>query len=152
MTMSDDLPPTLKGIHHLKFAVSDIDRSLRFYERTLRAQRIPVADHIHDDGTLYGIILDVPGLGAALELRLDPYHAERHRHFDAVTFAIEDLRALMAWKEHLQAEHIPHSRVLAGLQAWLVVVEDPDGNRFRLYTLEQHGPEIEPDTDAWLET
>jgi hypothetical protein len=30
-------------------------------------------------------------------------------------------------------------------------VQDPDGNRLRLYTLETHGPELKPDEDnPWI--
>ena len=32
--------PSLQGIHHLKFPVSDLDRSLGFYERALGARRV----------------------------------------------------------------------------------------------------------------
>jgi hypothetical protein len=33
----------------------------------------------------------------------------------------------------------------------LIVIQDPDGNRIRLYTLESHGPEIKPATNSpWL--
>jgi hypothetical protein len=35
--------------------------------------------------------------------------------------------------------------------AWLIVVQDPDGNRLRLYTLETHGPELKPEEDnPWI--
>jgi catechol 2,3-dioxygenase-like lactoylglutathione lyase family enzyme len=33
------------GIHHIKFAVTDLDRSPRFYEGFLGAKRIAEADH-----------------------------------------------------------------------------------------------------------
>jgi hypothetical protein len=33
----------------------------------------------------------------------------------------------------------------------LIVIEDPDQNRVRLYTLERHGPELKPDeANEWL--
>ena len=58
------LPP-LQGIHHLKLAVTDLDRSLHFYEASLGAKRIPQADHKREsDGSLYAYILDVPNLGS----------------------------------------------------------------------------------------
>lgn len=149
-TARADLAP-LRGIHHLKFAVSDLDRSLRFYELALNASRIPDADHIGDDGAPYAFIVTVPGLGTLIELRLNPRQAERHKSFDAVTIAVDDRNALAGWEAHLAAHEILHSRILTALQAWLVVVEDPDGNRFRLYTLEKHEPGLEPDTDPWLD-
>lgn len=35
--------------------------------------------------------------------------------------------------------------------AWLIVFNDPDGLRLRLYTLATHGPDLKPDEDSpWL--
>jgi catechol 2,3-dioxygenase-like lactoylglutathione lyase family enzyme len=64
--------PPLRGIHDLKFAVSDLDESLRFYERALGANHVPELDHVRDDGTRFGAVVEVPGLGTVLQLRLDP--------------------------------------------------------------------------------
>jgi catechol 2,3-dioxygenase-like lactoylglutathione lyase family enzyme len=78
--------PALAGIHHVKLPVADLQRSLRFYEVVLGAERIPEADHHREsDGALYGLILRVPGLGALLELRLNPDAAARQRGFDPFT-------------------------------------------------------------------
>lgn len=145
------LPP-LQGIHHLKLAVTDLDRSLHFYETSLGAKRIPQADHKREsDGALYAYILDVPNLGSKLELRLNPVQAQKHRHFDPVTIAVKDRAALEQWQSYLDEQKIPHSPILKAIQAWLIVTEDPDGNRLRLYTLETHGHDIKPDEDdAWL--
>jgi catechol 2,3-dioxygenase-like lactoylglutathione lyase family enzyme len=140
------------GIHHLKLAVTDLDRSLLFYEAFLGAERIPAADHRRSDsGRLYAYILEVPGLGCMLELRLNPEQAERHRLFDPVTLAVKDRRALEVWDAALTAMQIPHSPIITAVQGWMIVVEDPDVNRIRLYTLEKHGSEIKPDEDnVWL--
>ena len=143
--------PALKGVHHVKFPVSDLDRSLTFYEQAIGAKRVAAWDHIHKDGTRYAMILEVPGLGTKLELRLDPAQAAAQRGFDPVTIAVPDRAALAAWMAHLDAAGIEHSPVLAAIQAWLVVFVDPDGRRLRLYTLETHGPDIAPDEDSpWI--
>ena len=144
--------PDLEGIHHIKFAVAELARSLKFYEDALGAKRIPAADHFReDDGSLYAYILDVPGLGAGLELRLNPEQAKKHYLFDPVTIAVEDRKALDQWSAYLAAKEIKHSPVIAAIQAWLIVLQDPDGNRLRLYTLEKHGPELKADEDnVWL--
>lgn len=143
--------PVLDGIHHLKFPVADLEHSLAFYERALGGRRVAAWDHRHADGTLYAIILDVPGLGTHLELRLDPVQAERHDGFDPVTLAVRDKAALGVWIAHLDAVGVSHSPVLVAIQAWLVVFIDPDGRRLRLYTLETHGPELTPDEDLpWI--
>ncbi len=143
--------PPMQGIHHLKFPVSDLERSLTFYERTLGGKRIAEWDHVHADGTRYAMILDVPGLGTHLELRLDEGQAKAQRGFGPITIAVEDRAALAAWMDHLDGVGIEHSPVLAAIQAWLVVFVDPDGRRLRLYTLETHGPELPPDeASPWI--
>ena len=144
--------PGIQGIHHLKFAVSELARSLAFYERVFDARRIPQADHVREsDGQLYAYILDVPGLGTRLELRLNPAQAEKHRRFDPVTILVEDRAALARWAAHLDALGIAHSPVITSIQAWLIVFDDPDQNRLRLYTAEMHGPELKPDEgNEWL--
>lgn len=112
MTCNGPQPPPLQGIHHLKLPVSDLDTSLTFYERAFGARRIPEADHRRvADGSLYAYILTVPGLGTALELRLDPERAERHRLFDPVTIAVRDRATLDAWDEYLTGQGIVHSEV-----------------------------------------
>lgn len=144
--------PPLKGIHHVKFAVSDLGRSLQFYEKVFHARRIVQWDHKHADGSVYAHILDVPGLGTYLELRLDAEHAEKQRLFNVLTIAVADRAALEQWETMLDALDVPHSPILVAIQAWLIVIDDPDQHRLRLYTLETHGPEIEPDEDsAWLQ-
>lgn len=152
MTDNEPQPPPLRGIHHLKLPVSDLNASLAFYERAFGARRIPEADHRRaSDGSLYAYILAVPGLGTALELRLDPERAARHRLFDPVTIAVRDRATLDAWDEYLTGQGIVHSEVITAIQAWLIVVPDPDGHRLRLYTLETHGPELTPDEDnPWV--
>ena len=144
--------PTLSGIHHLKLPVSDLAASLDFYERAFGARRIPAADHRREsDGALYAYILEVPGLGTLLELRLNPARAAAHALFDPITIAVADRETLERWDAHLTERGVPHSPMVTAIQAWLIVVEDPDRNRLRLYTLETHGPELPPDEEnEWL--
>ena len=145
--------PQLKGIHHIKLAVSALAPSLKFYEEALGAKRIPEADHIReDDGSVYAYILEVPGLGAALELRLNPEQAKKHYLFDPVTIAVADRKVLDSWGKYLTEHGLMHSPVIVAIQAWLIVLQDPDGNRLRLYTLEKHGPELKADeNNKWLQ-
>ena len=145
--------PTIKGIHHIKFAVSDLGASLEFYQRVFGAERIPEADHHREaDGALYAYILKVPGLGCLLELRLNADQAKKHRLFDPVTMTVDDKAALETWISYLDSAGVSHSPVLAAIQAWLIVIEDPDQNRMRLYTTETHSRDIKPDEqNPWLQ-
>lgn len=144
--------PAIAGVHHLKLAVADLDRAASFYALVFGAERIKQADHHRaDTGELYAYILEVPGLGAMLELRLDPAQAERHRGFDPVTIAVRDRGALDEWSAYLDRSGIEHSPVITAIQSWVLVLEDPDGHRLRLYSLQKHGPELPPDEDnPWL--
>jgi catechol 2,3-dioxygenase-like lactoylglutathione lyase family enzyme len=143
--------PALAGLHHLKFAVSDLDASLAFYEAALGARRIAAFDHRRHDGTVYAVILDVPGLGTYLELRQDRDAAAAQAGFDPVTFAVRTRSDLDLWASHLDRRGIEHSPTLTGLLGWLLVFDDPDGRRLRFYTREVHGPELAPSRDErWL--
>lgn len=144
--------PALNGIHHVKVAVSDLDAALDFYQRAFGASRIEAFDHRREsDGSLYAYICDVPGLGTLLELRLNLQRAASNRGFDFLTISVKDRTTLEAWHDHLTSVGAPHSEVITAIRAWVLVVEDPDGNRTRLYTLETHGPELKPDeANIWL--
>lgn len=92
------MTPLLRGIHHLKLPTADLERAVAFLTEAVAAERLPEADHVRPDGTVYGYILRVLGLDTLVELRLDPDQAAAARGFDPVTFAVEDRAAL--WETH----------------------------------------------------
>ncbi|MGW7427106.1 antibiotic biosynthesis monooxygenase [Streptomyces sp. NPDC054813] len=142
------------GIHHLKLPVTDLERSARWYGAVLGARRLPELDHRRPDGTLFAVILDVPGLGTRLELRLDPATATALEGYDFLTLAVDDQAALGQWIPHLDTLGIPHSPPVVALVGWLLVIPDPDGQRLRLYTTTPHGlntARVEFDS-PWLST
>jgi catechol 2,3-dioxygenase-like lactoylglutathione lyase family enzyme len=143
--------PEICGIHHLKFAVRDLQESCAFYERALAARRIAAFDHRTQDGTLFAFILEVPNLGTHLELRLNPEAAKAQERFDPITLAVHAKRDLEQWSDHLDAAEVAHSPILTGLAGYLLVFEDPDRRRLRLYTLEKPSANARPSTDSsWL--
>jgi catechol 2,3-dioxygenase-like lactoylglutathione lyase family enzyme len=143
--------PAIQGIHHLKFPVADLDRALAFYAAVFGASRIAEYDHRDGDGKLYAYILSVPNLGTALELRLNGKLASLHRGFDPITLSVGACADLQLWARRLDALGLRHSGVLVGAVGWLLVFEDPDGRRLRLYTREVHGPEETISTSReWL--
>lgn len=64
--------PSLSGIHHLKLPVRDIQASVTWFEQTLGARRIERFDHHDETGSLYAVILTLPGVDVPVELRLAP--------------------------------------------------------------------------------
>jgi catechol-2,3-dioxygenase len=133
------------------FAVSDVGQSLRFYERALGAKHMPELDHLRDDGIRFAVVVEVPGLGTVLQLRLDPERAARQAMFYPLAIAVDDRAALERWKTALTELGVLHSPILEAVKGWLIVTQDPDGNRVRPYTLESHGPEVRPVTNSpWL--
>jgi catechol 2,3-dioxygenase-like lactoylglutathione lyase family enzyme len=142
---------TMDGIFYLKFAVSDIDKSVDFYEAVFGAKRSVEDDHLTPDGFLWAVMLDVPGLGTRLQLRLDPAAAEAHRNWNPVALTVDTVEDLRAWMQHLDNVNVPHSPILTGLISWLIVIEDPDQNQLRIYCQERHGIEAKPSRDErWL--
>ncbi|GGZ45115.1 hypothetical protein GCM10010371_00070 [Streptomyces subrutilus] len=137
--MNPTAPPAFSGIHHIKLPVTDLERSARWYGAVLGARRLAELDHHRPDGILFAVVLDVPGLGTPLELRLDPATASTLQGYDFLTLAVDDRSALDAWTAHLDTLGITHSPPLVALAGWLLVVPDPDGQRLRLYTTTPHG-------------
>ncbi|PVX85865.1 VOC family protein [Paraburkholderia unamae] len=130
--------PRIEGIHHIKFAVSDLDRSLAFYEKSLGARRIEKFDHRRPDGVLFAYILEMDGLGTHLELRLSPQQAASEARRDHVTLTVDTHEELKAWEAHFESVGVAHSPVLTGLVGWVLALEDPDQRRIRFYTRETH--------------
>ena len=112
MSTLENRPP-LRGIHDLKFAVSDLHESLRFYERALGAKHVLKLDHTRDDGTRFAAVVEVTGLGTLLQLRLDPECAARQAMFDPLAIAVDDRAALERWDAALTALGVLHSPILA---------------------------------------
>jgi catechol 2,3-dioxygenase-like lactoylglutathione lyase family enzyme len=143
--------PKICGIHHLKFPVRDLDAGQSFYERAFGARRIGAFDHRTIDGAIYAIILEIEHLGTYLELRLNLDAAKAQERFDPVTFAVRMRADLEAWCTHLDAAGIAHSPILTGVAGYLLVFDDPDGLRLRLYTLEKMAPDDPVSAESpWL--
>jgi quinol monooxygenase YgiN/extradiol dioxygenase family protein len=136
--MNTPLNPAHDGIHHIKLPVTDLEQSSAWYASVLGARRLGELDHRRPDGTLFAVILDVPGLTGHLELRLDPATAGSLTGFDFLTLAVANRSALDDWIARLDALGIHHSPPIVALVGWLLVAVDPDGFRLRFYTTEPH--------------
>ena len=148
--MSDAVSrPPLEGIHHLKLVVGDLERSFAFYGRVFGAAvRVELRD---PDGEVEGYLLDVPNFGTRLEIRQHYTQALQQRAFDPISLAVADRHGLSEWAGYLDQLGVAHSPILSGAFAWTLVLDDPDENRIRIYTIETHGPEIRAERDSpWI--
>jgi catechol 2,3-dioxygenase-like lactoylglutathione lyase family enzyme len=143
--------PTIAGVHHLKFNVADLDRSLRFYETALGARRVVEFDHRRPNGDIYAYILVVENLGTMLELRANAEGAAQEKGLDPVTLSVKTRDDLQAWHDWLEAAGVKHSPVFTGAMGWVMAMEDPDGRRIRFYTVETHAFTTDVSSDRyWL--
>jgi catechol 2,3-dioxygenase-like lactoylglutathione lyase family enzyme len=129
--------PTIAGIHHTKVPVSDLERSLRWYEQVFDARHQPELDHA-TNGDVWASVLHVPGLAFPLMLIVTPKKAAAMSGFDPANYSIESRAELQEWIQHLDVVGIEHSSELRGYIGWLLVFRDPDGLAIRLYTKERH--------------
>jgi catechol 2,3-dioxygenase-like lactoylglutathione lyase family enzyme len=130
--------PILSGIHHVKIPVSDLTRSVQWYERVFGfavTMQFPDAD-----GTVRGVAGTVPGLGdTQLTLRVNREAALGCVGFDPVSFAVDDLADVQAWAAHLDTLGVAHSPVIQATVGWLLVFDDPDGISLHVYSWAGHG-------------
>jgi catechol 2,3-dioxygenase-like lactoylglutathione lyase family enzyme len=125
--------PVLDGIHHLKLPVTDLERSLGWYQDRLGYL---VMKEFVEDGVLMGVAMTHPNGGPDLALRLDPDRARAAAGFDYFAIgvpgqaAIEALGALFTERgdAHVGVQRTPVGWVLPG-------VHDPDGHEVRFYTV-----------------
>lgn len=137
--MSIHANPAHRGIHHITLPVTDLERSAHWYRAVLGARRVPELDHRRGDGTLFAVVLDVPGLPGHLELHLDPPMASALNGYGLFTLSVADRAAIDDWATRLDALDIAHSPPIVALIGWLLVASDPDGHRLRFYSTEPHG-------------
>ena len=130
--------PRLAGIHHVKIPVTDLARSVTWYEKVFGLRvviRFP-----DPNGVVQGVAGEIDGLGpAVLALRLNPEVSAGIRGFDPVTFAVAARADIDAWAGHLDELTIPHSTVFEASDGWMLVFTDPDGLELQLYSWAAHG-------------
>lgn len=144
-------PPPVQYIHHLKFPVADLGRSVAFYDQVFGARELPKLAHKDPDGDVYARVLQIPGFQPMVELWVSAESANAQAGYDFLTLAVKDRAALGSWSEHLDDLGIEHSDILTAIDSWLLVFEDPDGHRMRLYSLEEHPITHDVSTDKrWL--
>ncbi len=121
----------LRGFHHVKLPVADIDRSIEWYERVLGLR---VYMEFVEEGVLMGVAVADPDETVALALRCAPERTAAMSGFDPVALCVPTMQALKAWQQRLDDLGEPHGGIVTGhAGSVLVGLHDPDGTEIRLY-------------------
>jgi glyoxylase I family protein len=116
------------GAGHVSFSVSDLDRSLTWYQEIFGAE---VMLHEQGEGRL-AAVLTIPGTSLLVGLcqfdergegGFDPTHVG----LDHFGFAVESSEALGQWAEHLDRRGVEHSGPIPVPPGAILNLKDPDG-------------------------
>lgn len=130
--------PRLAGVHHVKIPVTDLVRSVAWYQRVFGLRVVMRFPDQH--GVEQGVVGEIDGLGpAVLALRQNPEVSAAVRGFDPVAFAVTAQADMNAWAEHLDGLDVPHSPVFEATDGWMMEFTDPDGLELQLYSWALHG-------------
>ena len=128
--------PQLAGVHHLKLPVTDLERSLAWYETRLGYRKV---QEFREDGRLMGLVMEHPNGGPSFALRLDPHRARAAAGFDYFALGVPDKPALEALAVRLAGLGDGHAGVHFATIGWILpMLHDPDGHEIRFYTVQQH--------------
>lgn len=128
--------PKLAAVHHLKLPVSDLARSIEWYETRLGYR---VVLEFHQDNELTGVSMEHPNGGPGLGLSLAPERAHGSAGFDFFSIGVPDRGAMLALAEHLTSLGERHAGVHFATLGWILpMTHDPDGHEVRFYTTESH--------------
>jgi catechol 2,3-dioxygenase-like lactoylglutathione lyase family enzyme len=128
---------SLRGFHHVKLPVTDVERSRDWYMRVFGFQ---VALEFVEGDVLMGVALRDPSGTVPLALRRDPPRAKALSGFDPIAIGVPTRDDLVGWRQWLDELGEPHGGIVAGhVGPLLVGLHDPDGIEVRLYCLTRDG-------------
>ncbi|REK71171.1 FosM family fosfomycin resistance protein [Paenibacillus paeoniae] len=117
----------VKGLNHLLFSVSDLDRSIDFYSNVLEAKLLMKGRSI--------AYLDLNGMWLALNVEKDIPRKEIHASYTHIAFSIDE-NEFDSTYEKLQSLNVT---ILSGRprdekDKKSIYFTDPDGHKFEFHT------------------
>ena len=121
--------PELTNINHVAITVTDLERSVPWYQEVLDMTKI--MESTHPDGTGYFVLLANATFSVLVGLHAHPSNgaeafAEARTGLDHVGFGVADHAALEAWERRLVELGVEHSPVNDQTGYSAVVFRDPD--------------------------
>jgi glyoxylase I family protein len=130
--------PTIAGIHHVSITVSDIDRSVAWYEELLGL--VQLMEEKHPDGGGHAVVLGKPDWSMCLGVHHhDTNGAERFSEtrtgLDHVGFLVSSRAELDAWEARLTQRSVEHSPITDAEGYAVLVFRDPDNIQLELISM-----------------
>jgi metallothiol transferase len=117
----------IKGINHLLFSVSDLERSIAFYKNVFNAKLL-----VKGKTTAY---FDLNGIWLALNVENDIPRKEINQSYTHIAFSIneEDLEPMYKRLKDLEVNILP-GRIRNEKDKMSIYFTDPDGHKFEFHT------------------
>jgi glyoxylase I family protein len=128
--------PEINGFGHIDFTVTDVERSVRWWERVMGFDLV----HAEERSNLKVWNVYHPNLGAVGFVehsnRVTDSFDERAVGLDHFALRVPDRAALEAWARHLNDLGIEHSGVKEENGGPLIVFRDPDNIQLELWAFD----------------
>ena len=121
--------PEIQNINHVALTVSDVGRSVAWYEEVLGLARVMEGPHPDNAGSF--VLLATPDFSVMVAIHAhDANGGERFSEtitgLDHVSFRVKSHEELEAWQGHLSDLGVEHSPVNDEVGYSVVVFRDPD--------------------------
>ena len=121
--------PTLSGLHHVTFPVTDLDAATSWFETVFGARRLSELDHHDEHGSRFAVVLRLPGVAPLVQLR----HTEDLPEVNQVALGVAEREELVRWAAHFDGHGVEHSDVTAARAGHVLTCALPGGPTLLLY-------------------
>jgi catechol 2,3-dioxygenase-like lactoylglutathione lyase family enzyme len=106
--------PEYTAIHHISITVTDLDRSVHWYEEVFGMSKVMEGPHANDTGTY--VLLSNPDFSMMIGLHVHPNNererfSEARTGLDHVSFRVPSHSELEAWESRLTELGVEHSPI-----------------------------------------
>ena len=124
--------PTLSGLHHVTFPVTDLDGATTWFETAFEAQRLPELDQHDEHGSRVAVVLRMPDVAPLVALR----HTEgvpAATQVVQVGLGVADRAELTRWAAYFDGRGVAHSDIIVGPAGHVMTCTMPNGPALLLY-------------------